>query len=97
MSTTSQGRARAGTGMPDGSVDRAGRGRARTAPPVTVAVTTTPRPEELARWDALVQRTQGTDVTQLSAWARVRATKGYVPLHVFVCRGPDLVGGAQLL
>lgn len=97
MSTTSQGRARAGTGMPDGSVDRALRGRARTAPPVTVAVTTTPRPEELARWDALVQRTQGTDVTQLSAWARVRATKGYVPLHVFVCRGPDLVGGAQLL
>ena len=88
--------------MPDGSVDRVlpGRGAGpRPAAPgsVRIVATTTPGPDDLRRWDALVERTPGTDVTQLSAWGRVRATNGYVPLHVLAHRGDELVGGAQLL
>ena len=31
----------------------------------------------------MVARTPGTDVTQLSSWARVRATVGFAAVHVF--------------
>ena len=55
--------------------------RSRRPPSATSIYTTTGRivPEE---WDALVERTPGTDVTQLSAWARVRASAGFSPLYV---------------
>jgi hypothetical protein len=58
-----------------------------------------PDPElsELSEWDQLVSTTLGTDVTQLSAWARVRAHVGYLPLYIFVRKEGQLVGGAQLL
>jgi hypothetical protein len=50
-----------------------------------------------ARWDALVAATPGTDVNQLTAWARVRATVGFTAqLIVARCDG-ELVGGAQVL
>jgi lipid II:glycine glycyltransferase (peptidoglycan interpeptide bridge formation enzyme) len=51
----------------------------------------------LRNWDRLVERTPGTDVTQLSAWARVRATCGFEPLYLFAHRAGELVGGAQIL
>lgn len=48
-------------------------------------------------WDDLVGRTGYADVSQLSGWARVRASAGYRPLYVLAdCQG-RLVGGAQIL
>jgi lipid II:glycine glycyltransferase (peptidoglycan interpeptide bridge formation enzyme) len=51
----------------------------------------------LQAWDALVAATPGTDVNQLSAWARVRAVVGYDATYVFAQNGDRLVGGAQVL
>ena len=51
----------------------------------------------LRDWDRLVERTPGTDVTQLSAWARVRATGGFEPVYLFAHHAGELVGGAQIL
>lgn len=65
--------------------------------PVGVAVSTDPGPRALRAWDDLAQRTPGTDVTQLSAWARVRALYGYTPLYLAAYRAGELVGGAQIL
>lgn len=48
-------------------------------------------------WDRLVQRCPGTDVTQLSAWARVRSNVGFTPLYLFAEHGGRLVGGGQIL
>jgi hypothetical protein len=64
-----------------------------------VAVSVSPRPatEVVQSWDRLVERTPGTDVTQLSAWARVRAPHGFTPLYLLAHRGDELVGGAQVL
>lgn len=33
-------------------------------------------------WDALVSATPGSDVTQLSAWARLRSNVGYEALYL---------------
>ena len=79
--------------MPDERIDRS---LSRRPPSATSIYTTTGRivPEE---WDALVERTPGTDVTQLSAWARVRASAGFSPLYVHAHQDGKLVGGAQLL
>ena len=64
---------------------------------MSVAVSAAPQPDVMQQWDALVHRTPGTDVTQLSAWARVRSTVGYSPLYVFARSRGVLAGGAQLL
>ena len=64
---------------------------------VIATVSSVPPCDVLRRWDALVRRTPGTDVTQLSVWARVRSTVGYSPLYVFAHCGGELAGGAQLL
>jgi hypothetical protein len=56
-----------------------------------------PDSRELAEWDQLVRTTPGTDVTQSSAWARVRALVGYSPLYLFVRQEGRLVAGYQLL
>jgi hypothetical protein len=50
-----------------------------------------------AAWDELVDRTAGTDVTQLSAWGRLRRRQGFAPLHLLATGDGDLVGGAQIL
>jgi hypothetical protein len=65
----------------------------------SLSVHVEPDPElgELSEWDQLVSTTLGTDVTQLSAWARVRVHVGYLPLYIFVRKEGQLVGGAQLL
>lgn len=67
------------------------------AGPVTVVVCGDPDPEVLAQWDAMVVGTPQADVTQVSVWARLRATVGYTPLYVLVWRGNSLVAGAQIL
>ncbi len=61
--------------------------------PITVRITTTPDPS----WDGLVERTPSTDVTQLTAWARVRRHVGFVPLYLFADGGDRLLGGGQIL
>jgi lipid II:glycine glycyltransferase (peptidoglycan interpeptide bridge formation enzyme) len=53
--------------------------------------------EVLQAWDLLVDRTPGTDVTQLSVWAGLRGRVGFSPLYVLAYRGAELVGGAQIL
>ena len=52
---------------------------------------------ELAAWDRLVAGTPGTDVTQLSVWARVRAHAGFAPSYLFVRQRGELIGGVQVL
>jgi lipid II:glycine glycyltransferase (peptidoglycan interpeptide bridge formation enzyme) len=61
--------------------------------PVTVRISTTVDP----CWDRLVGRSPGTDVTQLSAWARVRRQVGFSPLYLFAEGGGRLLGGGQIL
>ncbi|HEX2263511.1 MAG TPA: GNAT family N-acetyltransferase [Pseudonocardiaceae bacterium] len=64
---------------------------------VEVTVREDPGPEALRAWDLLVDRTPGTDVTQLSTWAGLRARVGFRPLYLLAYRGSELVGGAQIL
>lgn len=64
---------------------------------VTVGALTATPTAVLDEWDALVDRTAGTDVTQLSAWARVRSGAGYRAVLVTARRGGVLVGGGQVL
>ena len=52
---------------------------------------------DLRAWDALVAATPGTDVSQLSAWSRVRSTVGYRAEYVFAHEEGRLVAGAQVL
>ncbi|MGH3975762.1 MAG: lipid II:glycine glycyltransferase FemX [Pseudonocardiaceae bacterium] len=44
-----------------------------------------------------MNRTPGTDVTQLSVWARLRGRVGFRALYLLAYRGGELVGGAQIL
>lgn len=64
---------------------------------VDVVATPDPGPVLLRSWDELVGRTPGTDVTQLSAWSRVRRLAGFAPIHLLARRDGELVGGAQIL
>jgi lipid II:glycine glycyltransferase (peptidoglycan interpeptide bridge formation enzyme) len=65
--------------------------------PVTVELDGDPGPEHLAAWDRLVTGTPGTDVTQLSVWARVRAVAGFRAGYLFARRDGNLIGGVQVL
>ncbi len=56
-----------------------------------------PSAERLRDWDEMVRNVPETDVTQLSAWARLRARAGFEALYVFVTEAGQLVGGAQVL
>lgn len=76
---------------------QAGTARPNPLPPVTVRWAVAPDAATVAAWDGLVARTEGTDVTQLSAWARIRALAGYRPLYLLAYRGAALVGGALVL
>jgi hypothetical protein len=71
--------------------------RQRSDECLTVCVSTRPEVGVLRNWDQLVERTPGTDVTQLSAWARVRGMCGFEPVYLFAQRDGELVGGAQIL
>jgi Acetyltransferase (GNAT) domain len=82
-------------------VSRWGGRRSPSAPgserAVVAAVVARPPDEALIAWDALVAGTPGTDVNQLSAWARVRSVVGYRSRYVFARDGDRLVAGAQVL
>ena len=56
-----------------------------------------PDPHVLRTWDRLVDSTAGSDVTQLTAWARLRGRVGYAPLYLLAFQAHELVGGAQIL
>src|SRR5687767_1614004 len=56
-----------------------------------------PPAELVSEWDTLVTATDGTDVTQLSVWARVKAAAGYHPTYLLARQGGRLVGGALVL
>ncbi|MGH4009038.1 MAG: lipid II:glycine glycyltransferase FemX [Pseudonocardiaceae bacterium] len=64
---------------------------------VEVIARNDPGPDALRAWDLLVDRTPGTDVTQLSVWAGLRGRVGFRPLYLLAYRGAELVGGAQNL
>lgn len=64
---------------------------------IHVDVEADPSPDHLAEWDALVSTIPGTDITQLSAWARVRRAQNFQARYLFARRGRALVAGAQLL
>ena len=64
---------------------------------VTVQLTADPGPDQLAAWDRLVTATPGTDVTQLSVWARVRACAGFRAAYLFARRDGALIGGVQVM
>jgi lipid II:glycine glycyltransferase (peptidoglycan interpeptide bridge formation enzyme) len=68
-----------------------------TGTAIDVVTTASPDRSTLAEWDALVAATPGSDVTQLSVWARVRALEGFEARYVFARMHGDLVAGAQLL
>jgi lipid II:glycine glycyltransferase (peptidoglycan interpeptide bridge formation enzyme) len=53
--------------------------------------------EAAKEWDALVSTTEMSDVSQLSAWSRLRRDAGFTPLHVLAWKRDELVGGAQIL
>lgn len=74
-----------------GGVRRANAGRFR------VVLSPTPGSELLAVWDRLVDAAPGSDVAQLSSWARFREAYGYQPLYLFVFESDTLLGGAQIL
>lgn len=56
-----------------------------------------PVPSVLGAWDRLVDSTPGTDVTQLTAWARLRGRVGYSPLYLLAFQAGELAGGAQIM
>jgi lipid II:glycine glycyltransferase (peptidoglycan interpeptide bridge formation enzyme) len=64
---------------------------------IGVTVTAVPAAAELVAWDQLVADLPGSDVTQLSRWATVRSTAGYLPLYVLARKGGVLLGGALVL
>jgi lipid II:glycine glycyltransferase (peptidoglycan interpeptide bridge formation enzyme) len=65
--------------------------------PVSVRREVNPSATALRQWDQLVSRSAGTDVTQLSAWARIRAMVGYRPVYLLAYQNDEVVGGALLL
>jgi hypothetical protein len=81
--TASQNRADMGTTWGGGNVE--------------VIAREDPGPDALHAWDLLVDRTPGTDVTQLSVWAGLRGRVGFTPLYLLAYQEGELVGGAQIL
>ena len=71
--------------------------RTRPGTGLRLTVGTDPGTDQLATWDRLVEATPGTDVTQLTVWARVRRLEGFRPRYLFVRSGGRLVGGVQVL
>ncbi|MGH3695849.1 MAG: lipid II:glycine glycyltransferase FemX [Pseudonocardiaceae bacterium] len=64
---------------------------------ISIAVRSDPGSSVLRSWDRLVDSTAGSDVTQLTAWARLRGRVGYTPLYLLAFQVGELVGGAQIM
>jgi lipid II:glycine glycyltransferase (peptidoglycan interpeptide bridge formation enzyme) len=74
-------------------LEHTGKGR----PGVVVGREDRPDAGVLREWDRLVEGTPGTDITQLSVWARVRSLERFSPTYLFARRRGSLLGGAQVL
>ncbi|HEU0088366.1 MAG TPA: GNAT family N-acetyltransferase [Pseudonocardiaceae bacterium] len=79
-----------------GPAARARAGR-RDRPAIRVMARLNPSSAALQAWDALVDRTPGTDVTQFSTWGMLRGLAGFAPLYLLAHRSTDLVGGALIM
>jgi lipid II:glycine glycyltransferase (peptidoglycan interpeptide bridge formation enzyme) len=66
-------------------------------PAVVVTVSSEPGPSVLREWDRFVDTVSGSDVAQLSAWARIREGAGFRPLYLLARLDGQLVGGALVL
>lgn len=64
---------------------------------ISITLCSDPGSKMLSAWDRLVDSTTGSDVTQLTAWARLRGRVGYEPLYLLAFQAGELVGGAQIL
>lgn len=64
---------------------------------VDLTVTPDPGTAVLREWDQLVDAVPGSDVAQLSAWARIRQNAGYRPLYLLSHLDGQLAGGALVL
>lgn len=64
---------------------------------ISIMSSSEPVPSVLGAWDRLVDSTPGTDVTQLTAWARLRGRVGYSPLYLLAFQAGELAGGAQIM
>lgn len=64
---------------------------------VSVTATSEPDARLLEAWDALVRATEGSDVSQLSAWARTRSAVGFASTYLLAFEEDTLVAGAQVL
>jgi hypothetical protein len=71
--------------------------RGEVTPAVVVRRYSRPDDHLIAEWDRLVIGTAGTDINQLSVWARIRALEGFTPIYLLAQRGPFVIGGAQIL
>ena len=67
------------------------------SPAVVVTVSPAPDPGVLREWDRFVDSVPGSDVAQLSAWARIRREAGFRPLYLLAHLDGRLVGGALVL
>lgn len=52
---------------------------------------------DLREWDHVVDGVAGSDVAQMSGWARLRRLAGFDALHLLVREDGRIVGGAQVL
>jgi lipid II:glycine glycyltransferase (peptidoglycan interpeptide bridge formation enzyme) len=66
-------------------------------PGLDVLVSSDPGSAVLKEWDRLVDTVPGSDVAQLSAWARLRGDAGFRPLYLLARLDGQLVGGALVL
>jgi hypothetical protein len=69
----------------------------RGEPGLNVTVSPDPGSAVLKEWDRLVDAVPGSDVAQLSAWARLRSDAGFRPLYLLTRLDGQLVGGALVL
>lgn len=80
-----------------GDTDNRSNGHTVPAGRLSVVVSADQGADRLRAWDDLVASHPHSDVTQLSAWTRVRALAGYSSLHVLLLDGEHIVAGAQVL
>lgn len=64
---------------------------------ISIMTCADPGSDVLGSWDRLVDGTANSDVTQLTAWARLRGRVGYAPLYLLAFQAEELVGGAQIM
>jgi FemAB family len=62
-----------------------------------ITVSSQPEAAKLREWDQFVDTVPGSDVAQLSAWARLRQVAGFQPLYVLAHLDGHLAGGALVL